>query len=113
MVLPTARIGSTRVSKMEVEFADADLDRLERDPRFTGGFAQAIVKSFRKKMQILRAATDDRDLYALRGLNFERLSGARAHQHSIRLNIQWRLILEMEGEGSKRKARVIEIEDYH
>jgi proteic killer suppression protein len=98
---------------MEVEFADPDLDRLEVDPRFTGGFAQAIVKSFRKKMQILRAVHDERDLYALRGLHFEKLSGARAHQNSIRLNDQWRLILELKGEGQNKKVLVITIEDYH
>lgn len=98
---------------MEVEFADPDLDRLERDPRYTGGFGQAIVRSFRKKMQILRAATEDRDLHALRGLNFEKLSGTRSHQHSIRLNKQWRLIVEMSGGNPERKVRVIGIEDYH
>ncbi len=98
---------------MEVEFADADLDRLETDPRFTGGFSQAIVKSFRKKMQFLRAANDERDLYASKGLHFEKLEGDRSHQRSIRLNDQWRLILELKGEGRNKKVLAVGIEDYH
>lgn len=98
---------------MDVEFADPDLDRLEVDPRFTGGFAQAIVKSYRKKMQFIRNAHDERDFYAVRGLNFERLAGDRSHQHSMRLNDQWRLILEMQEEGQNRKVRIVAIEDYH
>lgn len=106
------RIGVHSVSKMELEFADPDLDRLEVDPRFTGGFAQAVVKSFRKKVQFLRSIRDERDLHAMRGLRFEKLAGARAHQHSIRLNDQWRLILEFKGEGQNRKVLVIAIEDY-
>jgi hypothetical protein len=36
---------------MEVSFGDANLDRLEVDARFDGGYCQAIVKAYRKRMQ--------------------------------------------------------------
>jgi proteic killer suppression protein len=98
---------------MEVEFADADLDRLETDPKFTGGFSPAIVRGFRKVMGSLRAAHDERDLYQNRGLGFEKLKGKRAHQCSARLNKQWRLILELQDGEKLRKARIVGIEDYH
>jgi proteic killer suppression protein len=98
---------------MEVEFADTDLDRLEVDPKFTGGFAPAIVRGFRKAMQAIRAAHDERDLYVSRGLGFEKLKGKRSHQCSVRLNKQWRLILELQGGEKLRKARIVGIEDYH
>jgi toxin HigB-1 len=98
---------------VEVRFADADLDRLETDPSFDGGFSEAIVKAFRKRMQGIRAASDERDFYALRSLNFEKLKGARSHQYSMRLNDQWRLILEMEGKGKDKVLVVVGIEDYH
>ena len=98
---------------MEVEFADEDLDRLETDARFTGGFAQAVVRGFRKAMQAIRAAVDERDLYAAKGLRFEKLKGKRDHQHSMRVNVQWRLIVELV-DGKRGKAtRVFAIEDYH
>lgn len=98
---------------MEVSFASADLDRLETDPAYTTGFSGAGVKAFRKRMQQIRAAADERDFYALKSLHFEKLAGARQHQHSTRLNDQYRLIIEFEGHGSHKALRVVGIEDCH
>jgi toxin HigB-1 len=98
---------------MDVEFADPDLDRLETDARFSAGHGAPVVKGFRKAMQAIRAALDERDLYASRGLRFEKLKGARRHQRSIRLNNQWRLILEIKDGNNGHRIRVVEIEDYH
>lgn len=98
---------------MDTEFADDDLDRLETDRAFTAGFAPEIVRGFRKVMQAIRAAQDERDLYALKGLRFEKLEGSRSHQRSFRINKQWRLIVELVGTAPNKKLRVIRIEDYH
>ncbi len=98
---------------MEVAFEDPDLDRLETDAAFTGGYAPPIVRGFRKAMFAIRAAQDERDLYAARGLRFEKLQGPRAHQHSLRINLQWRLIVELRGKGSDKTVHVVGIEDYH
>ncbi len=98
---------------MEVEFDDEDLDRLETDPNFTAGFAQEIVRAYRKKLQQIRAARDERDFMALRSLHFEKLRGNRKGQHSIRLNLQWRLILEIRGDHPCKVVGIIEIVDYH
>ena len=98
---------------MEADFADKDLDRLEVDATFTGGYGPEIVRGYRKVMQAIRAAHDERDLYASRGLRFERLDGKRKHQCSLRINKQWRLIVELEGEASQKRFRIVGIEDYH
>lgn len=98
---------------MEVEFADTELDRLETDPRFTGGYAAAVVSAFRRRMQLIRSAPDERDFYALKALHFEKLKGKRSHQHSMRLNDQWRLILEFKGKSPDKLVVVRLIEDYH
>jgi len=98
---------------MEVEFADDDLDRLETELQFTAGFGKEVVRGFRKAMQVIRAAPDERDLYRLKGLHFEKLEGSRSHQRSIRINKQWRLILEIVGMAPNKKVRVMCIEDYH
>jgi toxin HigB-1 len=98
---------------VEVEFADDDLDRLEADRKFTEGFGPDIVKAFRKAMQAIRSAVDERDFYNLKSLHFEKLEGARAHQRSIRINKQWRLVLELKGEARNKTVRVVGIEDYH
>ena len=88
---------------MEVTFADADLDRLETDGRFDGGHAPAVVKAYRKRMQQIRAADDERVFYALKSMHFEKLKGDRDHQRSMRLNHQWRLILQIEGSGEEKE----------
>lgn len=98
---------------MEVEFDDPDYDRIETDPKFTGGFASVIVSAYRKKLFFIRNAPDERDLYASRGLNFEQLKGNRSHQYSIRLNIQWRLILEMRGKGAEKMLKIMKIEKHY
>lgn len=98
---------------MEVDFDDDRLDRLETDRNFDAGFSNEIVKGFRKLMQIIRAAPDERDFYALKSLHFEKLEGDRSHERSMRINKQWRLILELTGTAPNKRALVKAIEDYH
>ena len=98
---------------MDVLFRDEDMRRLEIDPSFTGGHSAAIVKAYRNRVNFIRQAQDERDLYVWKSLHFEKLQGNRAHQHSIRLNDQWRLILELEGEAPNKKLVIVGIEDYH
>lgn len=73
----------------------------------------AVDRGYRKVLQAIRAAADERDLFALRGLRFEKLKGKRQHQHSMRLNDQWRLIVEIRGQGANKKIGIVGIEDYH
>lgn len=98
---------------MDVEFDDEDLDRIEIEAAFTGGFSDTVVRGFRKVLQALRAARDERDLYNSKGLRYEKLKGNRQHQHSLRLNDKWRLIVELRVDNNTKVVRVIEICDYH
>jgi proteic killer suppression protein len=98
---------------MEIAFEDSVLEQLETDAQFSAGYASAIVKAFRKRMQFIRDSVDERDFRSMRSLNFERLKGERSHQYSMRLNDQWRLILELHGEAPKKTVVVVSIEDYH
>jgi toxin HigB-1 len=98
---------------MDVAFKDWSLDRLETDASFSAGFGDAVVKAYRKRMQQIRAATDERLLYAYRSLHFEKLQGAREGQFSMRLNDQWRLVVELHGEAPRKTLYVVEIVDYH
>lgn len=98
---------------MDVCHDDETLCRLESDLQFTGGFSEAIVHAFRKRLWFIRQAVDERDLYAMKSLHFEKLQGARSHQRSMRLNKQWRLILEIVEAGTEKTVRVVGIEDYH
>ena len=98
---------------MEVEFADAALDRLETDARFDAGLPTEVVRAFRRRMQQIRAAQDERVFYALKSLHFEKLKGDRAGQQSIRLNAQWRLVLRLKGQAPAKVVLIIEVVDYH
>ncbi len=108
-----APLAGTRNPVMDVEFTDSDLERLELEHNFTGGHSPEAVRGFRKVIQAIRAATDERDLYALKSLHFEKLKGDRQHQRSLRLNKQWRLIVEIMDAKPKNKIVIIGIEDYH
>jgi len=99
---------------MEVIFADDDLDKLEIDPNsILKNIPQGVVKAFRKRMQIIRAAPDERDFYKLKSLHFEKLKGGRKHQHPMRLNDQYRLIMELLEVNQRKVVKIIGIEDYH
>jgi proteic killer suppression protein len=98
---------------MRVRFASGSLERLETVPGFTGGHSAEIVRLYRKRMNYIRQAGDERDFYAMKSLHFEKLKGARSEDRSIRLNDQWRLILRFEGEGSSKTVVIMSIEDYH
>jgi proteic killer suppression protein len=97
---------------MDVDFKEASLDRLSTDPSYSGGFGGAVVKAYRKRMQQIYAASDERTFYAQRSLNFEKLLG-REGQYSMRLNDQWRLIVELKGEAPRKIVYIVGIEDYH
>ena len=87
---------------------------LRRIPSFgQGSGGRDVVVAFRKKVQILGHATDERDLRAMRSLNFEKLKGDRAGQHSVRLNGQFRLILSFRAADDGRVVVVLALVDYH
>ena len=97
---------------MKVSFRSKKLESLEGDASGSG-YPADTVKAFRKRLQFIRAAPDERDLRAMRSMRFEKLMGARSHQYSLRLNDQWRLIFELEDQMGVRTLVVIDIEDYH
>lgn len=98
---------------MDVQHLSDVLERLETDPDFNANFSDAIVRAYRKVMRFIRAAGDERDFRTMRSLHFEKLKGNRSHQHSLRLNQQWRLIVELIEADPKNIVAVVAIEDYH
>ena len=100
------------MAPMEVRFRDALLDRLETEPG-DAGWPPGVVKAYRRRIAMIRAADDERVFYGLKSLHYEKLKGDRKHQRSIKLNDQWRLVLEIEEEGNDRIVWIVGIEDYH
>jgi proteic killer suppression protein len=71
-------------------------------------FANILVPAVRK-LTILSAATELRDLRSPPGNRLEALVGDRAGQHSIRINGQWRVCFVWTDDGPVD----VEIVDYH
>ena len=93
---------------MIVSFKDAATEKL-----FTTGMSRRLPTSLRKvagrKLAWLHSARDLNDLRIPPGNRLEALSGERKGQHSIRINIQYRLCFVWR-EGN---AHEVEIVDYH
>lgn len=99
---------------MRLVFDDDNLRRLYEEPDFVlSSVGPDLTKAYRKKLGLLAAATSELDLRSFTSLHFEKLSGDRAGQHSIRLNKQWRLILRLETDDQERVLIIVEIVDYH
>jgi proteic killer suppression protein len=83
---------------MIVSFRDAWLEDLFlRDMRSKKIPADLETRLFRK-IQMVDDATTDEDLRVPPSNHFERLQGNLADWHSIRVNKQWRLIFQWNGE---------------
>ncbi len=82
---------------MDARHDDPELEKAETDPNYKGGLDLKRVRALRKVMNIVRNyIRNESQLRFYPGLNYEPLKGNRSHQHSMRLNDQWRLIIEIE-----------------
>ena len=59
-------------------------------------YDNAVIKKFKKVIQILNYVESSQRLYDFKGLHFEKLSGDRAGYYSCRVDIKYRLILSIE-----------------
>ena len=98
---------------MKVEFADEALALIETDRAGETRLSVAVIKSARRKLTVLRAATDDRSLRNWKSLHYEKLKGDRVGQRSIRLNDQFRMVFALDETTSPPTVMILGIEDYH
>ena len=68
-----------------------------------------IESTAQRKLEMLAAAVELRDLMSPPGNRLEALKGDRSGQHSIRINDQWRVCFAWTDAG----AESVEIVDYH
>jgi len=94
-------------------YANKKLERLYFDSVYTGGFSHDVVRAFRKRVDLIRAARDEREFPRLGAVNFEKLKGDRRGQFSMRLPGRWRLILQIAYDEAGKEIVVLDIVDYH
>lgn len=106
--------GDGRKWRVVLEFDDDELRCLAYDASYhTKRWSTDVTKAYRKVIQLIDAAADERDLRAFKGLRLEQLKGRRAGTSAVRINSQYRLILRFTTSEDGRTAIVLEAVDYH
>jgi proteic killer suppression protein len=98
---------------MRVVFSDDDLSLIETGDAGATRLPVGVIKAARRKLTVLRAATDDRSLRNWKSLHYEKLKGNREGQRSIRINDQYRMIFLLDEEAEPQTVTILAIEDYH
>jgi proteic killer suppression protein len=89
-------------------FASKETEKLFKRV-FSRKIPKTIQRIARRKLEILDAAEVLQDLRIPPSNHLEKLTGKGKGQHSIRINIQWRICFEWR----KGDAYSVEIVDYH
>lgn len=89
-------------------FGDRDTEQLFERKR-TRRFGSDVERIARRKLLMIDAAEKLSDLRVPPGNRLERLRGDRRGQHSIRVNVQWRVCFRWRSGD----AFDVEIVDYH
>jgi proteic killer suppression protein len=98
---------------MEIEFADPALAKIETEQAGETRLPVAVIKSVRRKLNVLRAAPDDRTMRNWKSLHYEKLKGDREGERSIRINKQYRMVFRLDSETDPQTITVLAVEDYH
>jgi len=98
---------------MEVEFRDSKLALIETDRAAETKLPLSVITSARRKLVMIRAAPDERTMRNWKSLHYEQMSGNRQGERSIRLNDQWRMMLDIDGKHNPPKAIIREITNHY
>lgn len=99
---------------MDVRYADQRLAAVETErAAIDTKLPISVIQAYRRKLVVIKAAPDERTLRNWKSLHYEKLSGDREGQRSIRINDQWRVVFTIETDCQPNRITVLSIEDYH
>ena len=98
---------------MRFEFKNKDLLLLYKEEKNSHHYPSGVVDAFFEVMVIISSAQNENDIRAFKSLHFEKLRGNREGQFSLKLNKQFRLIIQIEKDKTGKLLWIIEIVDYH
>jgi len=75
-------------------------------------FQKSLINPYKDRIVLLESIEKISDLYSYKSLHFEKLKGEGTGQSSLRLNDQYRLIIEEIAEGTL-KILIIEISKHY
>lgn len=96
---------------MIVSFANKLAEDLfeDKNSKEVRSFPNELYRSARRKILYLHDAAELVDLKVPPGNKLEALKGDRAGYHSIRINVQWRIVFRW----NNGNAEDVSVEDYH
>ena len=98
---------------MKVEFSSEDLSRICSDSAHKMGLPFAVILAARRTLLKLEAATYERDLTKIGGLDYKIRKGGNDETRSIRINGQYRIFFTVAGDGAGAVATITFIGDPH
>jgi len=97
---------------LRFDFKQEKDKRLYTQEKDAEKYPEGVVEAFFEVMSLVNDAPDERDLYALKGLNFKKLKGDREGRRSLRLNKQFRLIVTIEGDEEGKYLLIHKIDKH-
>jgi len=98
---------------MDVYFSDPKLAAIETTDAAKAKLPIAVIKSARRKLTTIRAATDERTLRDWKSLHYEKLQGGMEGYRSIRVNDKYRMVFTIDATTQPNAVTIISVEDYH
>jgi proteic killer suppression protein len=75
-------------------------------------FQKSIIQQYKNRITLLESIDRLSDLYSFKSLHFEKLKGERTGQSSIRINDQYRLVIEQINDEAV-KVLIVEISKHY
>lgn len=98
---------------MKVTFANKRLALVLTARAHELGLPFGVIKACRRKLELMNAATNERDLREWKSLNYRKLGGVQDGQRQIRINDQYRIVFTLNNEFSPPVITILEIGDTH
>ncbi len=90
---------------------DKELNDFLYGGRYPNDYPAGLERALMRKLQMLKAAHDLKDLRIPPGNRLEPLKGGLTGHWSIRVNKQWRLVFQWD--TTEREATDVYFDDYH
>ena len=98
---------------MDIEFQDSKLERLAYDASYMGKWPLALVRAYRKRINQIMQVPNRQVLYKIASLRLEKLKGKEKHLYSVRINDQYRVLIQIRQDNNGETIVIVKIEDYH
>lgn len=105
--------GMALAGQMKVRYEDEALSLVETNQAHRLRLPVQVVQAARRKIRLIRQAADERDLYAMASLHYEKLKGKMDGKRSIRVNDQWRIILTIDQDCVPLELVILEISNHY